>query len=140
MEAKDESVSGHEYLWNYNVPEHFVFEKPPDVEVTAIGKIYRRYSLDEIPQLWNVLKGEMSLIGPRPEMIEITKHYSEPQKKRLQVRPGITGYAQVNGRSDITHGQKLQYDLYYAENYSFVLDVKILFKTFFLVLSGKGAY
>lgn len=140
MEVKNESMSGHHYLWNEEVPEHFIFEKPADIQITAIGKIYRKYSLDEFPQLWNVLKGEMSLIGPRPEMIEITKHYSEPQKKRLQVRPGVTGYAQVMGRSNLTHGEKIKYDLYYAENHSFGMDMEILCKTFFLVISGRGAY
>lgn len=139
MGVKSENVIAHQYVWNQGVPEQFIFDKPTDFKVTAIGRIYRKYSIDEIPQIWNVLKGEMSFIGPRPEMIEITKHYSSEQKKRLHVRPGITGYAQVNGRSTLTHGQKIKYDLYYAENYSFAMDVKILIKTFFLVFSGKGA-
>ncbi|MFJ7971645.1 sugar transferase [Psychrobacillus sp. NPDC096389] len=135
----DES-SSHQYEWGNGVPKDFSFVKPIDQEVTKIGKIYRKYSIDEFPQLWNVLKGDMSFVGPRPEMVEITSHYSEEQKKRLRVKPGITGYAQINGRSEISHGQKMELDRYYVENCSLALDIKIIARTILLVIRGKGAY
>lgn len=132
--------SNHQYEWESEVPEDFYFDKPGHLRITQLGKIYRKYSIDEIPQLWNVLKGDMSIVGPRPEIIEITKHYSWDQKKRLLVKPGITGYAQVNGRSTITHGEKVTHDLYYVKNCSFSLDLKILFRTLVIVVTGKGAH
>ena len=132
--------SSHQYKWENEVPYDFSFAKPDHLEVTRIGKIYRKYSIDEIPQLWNVIKGDMSFVGPRPEIIEITSHYSPKQEKRLLVKPGITGYAQVNGRSSISHGEKIEYDLYYVKNYSFFLDLKIVFRTILIVITGKGAY
>ncbi|WP_336498134.1 sugar transferase [Psychrobacillus sp. FJAT-51614] len=140
MESSTLESNSHQYNWQGGVPNDFSFAKPRHLNVTRVGKIYRKYSIDEIPQLWNVLKGDMSLVGPRPEIIEITNHYSEEQKKRLQVRPGITGYAQVHGRSSITHGEKIAHDLYYVENYSFLLDLKIIIQTVVLVITGKGAY
>ena len=129
--------SGHSYQWGYGVPKNFTFTKPDHIKVTRVGKVYRKYSIDELPQLWNVLIGEMSLVGPRPEMVEITAHYSPTQKKRLFIRPGITGYAQIRGRSTITHGEKLTYDLYYVDNCSFFLDLKILICTCWIVGTGK---
>ncbi|MHA6250729.1 sugar transferase [Oceanobacillus sp. CAU 1775] len=129
------------YDWKNGVPDDFVF-KTSSVEnpnITKIGKIIRKYSLDEFPQFINVLKGEMSVIGPRPEIIEITKYYSEVQKIRLAVKPGITGWAQVNGRSDMNHGEKIKHDLYYVKNISLFLDLKILFKTIYQVILGKGS-
>lgn len=140
MESYTLESNGHKYNWQGGVPKDFSFAKPSHLNVTRVGEIYRKYSIDELPQLWNVLKGDMSLVGPRPEIIEITNHYSKEQKKRLQVKPGITGYAQVNGRSTITHGEKIAHDLYYVENYSFLLDLKILIQTVALVIIGKGAY
>ncbi|KQL33379.1 sugar transferase [Psychrobacillus sp. FJAT-21963] len=140
MESTTLESKSHQYEWQGNVPKDFFFEKPKHLNVTKVGEIYRKYSIDEIPQLWNVLNGDMSFVGPRPEIIEITNHYSEEQKKRLQVRPGITGYAQVNGRSTITHGEKIAYDLYYVKNYSFLLDLKIIIQTVKLVITGKGAF
>jgi lipopolysaccharide/colanic/teichoic acid biosynthesis glycosyltransferase len=130
----------HQYEWESGVPQDFSFAKPSHQKVTRLGSFYRKYSIDEIPQLWNVLKGDMSIVGPRPEIIEITKHYSWDQKKRLLVKPGITGYAQVNGRSSITHGEKIVHDLYYVKNCSFSLDLKIVFRTLVIVVTGKGAY
>lgn len=140
MESTTLESKSHQYDWQGKVPKDFFFEKPKHLNVTKVGEIYRKYSIDEIPQLLNVLIGDMSFVGPRPEIIEITNHYSEEQKKRLQVRPGITGYAQVNGRSTITHGEKIAYDLYYVKNYSFLLDLKIIIQTIKLVITGKGAF
>ena len=140
MQTEDIESSSHQYEWKDEVPQNFSFSTPPTLTITKPGKIYRKYSLDEIPQLWNVLKGEMSLVGPRPEMIEITNYYSPVQKKRLLVKPGITGYAQVHGRSTITHGEKVNYDLYYVKHCSLLLDLKIVIRTIFIVITGKGAW
>ncbi|HFH8171619.1 TPA: sugar transferase, partial [Streptococcus agalactiae] len=85
-------------------------------------------------------KGDMSLVGPRPEIRNITKFYNETQKQRLLVKPGITGYAQIQGRSDINYGMKIKYDLYYVNHISFLFDFKIICKTILQVLRGKGAY
>jgi len=103
---------------------------PDEQRLTAIGKIVRKTSLDEIPQLINVLKGEMSLIGPRPLLPEYLPLYSTEQKKRHNVRPGITGWAQVNGRNAISWTQKFELDVWYVQNISFKLDAKILGLTF----------
>lgn len=140
MHTEDIESSSHQYEWKDEVPQNFSFTTPPTLIITKPGKFYRKYSLDEIPQLWNVLKGDMSLIGPRPEIIEITNHYSPTQKKRLLVKPGITGYAQVNGRSAITHGEKVKHDLYYVKHCSLLLDLKIIIQTIFIVVTGKGAW
>jgi undecaprenyl phosphate N,N'-diacetylbacillosamine 1-phosphate transferase len=102
----------------------------PDFErITFFGKIIRNTSLDEIPQLLNVLKGEMSLIGPRPLLTEYLLLYDPFQKRRHEVRPGITGLAQVNGRNAITWDKKFEYDVWYVDNISFILDIRILFLT-----------
>lgn len=102
----------------------------PDAErLTPFGKMLRATSLDELPELWNVLKGEMSLVGPRPLLMEYLPLYNEQQAKRHNVRPGITGYAQVNGRNAISWEQKFELDTWYVENHSFWLDIQILFKT-----------
>lgn len=102
----------------------------PDSErLTPFGKMLRATSLDELPELWNVLKGDMSLVGPRPLLMEYLPLYNEEQAKRHNVRPGITGYAQVNGRNAISWEQKFALDTWYVENQSFWLDIKILLKT-----------
>lgn len=106
--------------------------------LTAIGKFIRRTSLDALPQLWNVLKGDMSLIGPRPLLIEYLSLYNEEQKRRHDLRPGITGWAQVNGRNAISWKQKFNYDVWYVEHQSFVLDLKILFLTVKKVFVREG--
>lgn len=102
----------------------------PDSErLTPFGKMLRATSLDEMPELWNVIKGDMSLVGPRPLLMEYLPLYNKRQVKRHDVRPGVTGYAQVNGRNAISWEQKFEYDVWYVENQSFWLDIKILFKT-----------
>ncbi len=111
----------------------------PDTDrLTGIGKFIRKTSIDEIPQLINVLMGDMSLIGPRPLLPEYLLMFNERQKKRHTVRPGITGWAQVNGRNAISWNKKLEYDVWYVENLSFTLDIKILFKTIKKVIISEG--
>jgi len=113
-----------------------------DPRVTKVGAFIRKTRIDELPQLLNVLKGEMSLIGPRPERPVFTEKFSKEIpgfKDRLQVKPGITGWAQVNGGYDITPREKLELDRYYIQHMSFWLDVKILFKTVKVCLTGDGA-
>ena len=106
--------------------------------LTTIGKIVRKTSLDEIPQLINVLKGEMSLIGPRPLLPEYLSLYNKEQKKRHLVKPGITGWAQINGRNAISWKDKFNYDIWYVENISFLTDVKIILKTIKKVIISEG--
>jgi len=106
--------------------------------LTPIGSFVRKTSLDEIPQLINVLKGEMSLIGPRPLLVQYLPLYNERQKRRHKVRPGITGWAQVNGRNAISWKQKVEYDEWYVDNISFWLDVKIFFLTIKKVFVSEG--
>lgn len=130
----------HVYTWNGNVPEDFVYKIPSNQKLTKIGAFLRKYSLDELPQLINVLKGDMSLVGPRPEIPNISRFYDDEQKKRLWVKPGLTGLAQIQGRSNINHGMKIEYDLQYVEHCCFSLDMWILCKTVLKVFTGKGAY
>ena len=110
---------------------------PDAVRLTKIGKFVRSTSIDEIPQLINVLKGDMSLIGPRPLLIKYLPLYSVEQKRRHEVRPGITGWAQVNGRNAISWQQKFEYDVWYVDNVSFMIDIKILIMTIKNVLQRK---
>ncbi|MCT7495749.1 undecaprenyl phosphate N,N'-diacetylbacillosamine 1-phosphate transferase [Aliarcobacter cryaerophilus] len=107
---------------------------PDDKRLVGIGKFIRSTSLDELPQLFNVLKGEMSFVGPRPLLEEYLPLYNEKQKKRHDVKPGITGWAQVNGRNAISWEQKFDYDVWYVDNQSFLLDIKILWLTFLKVV------
>lgn len=107
---------------------------PDKDRLTKFGRFLRSTSLDEIPELWNVLKGEMSLVGPRPLLVEYLSKYTEKEKKRHEVRPGITGFAQVNGRNNTTWEDRFKNDIYYVENISFSLDLKIIIKTFLKVI------
>ncbi len=110
-----------------------------DVErLTKFGKLLRATSLDEIPEIWNVLKGEMSFVGPRPLLVQYLERYNSEQKKRHNVRPGITGWAQVNGRNAISWEQKFKLDVEYVEKYSFLMDIKILFLTIKKVFVREG--
>jgi undecaprenyl phosphate N,N'-diacetylbacillosamine 1-phosphate transferase len=111
---------------------------PDEKRLTALGSFIRKTSLDEIPQLLNVVKGDMSLVGPRPLLIEYLPLYNETQNRRSEVRPGITGWAQINGRNTITWKQKFDYDVWYVDNLSFFLDVKILFLTVKKVIISEG--
>ena len=105
--------------------------------VTTNGRILRKGSIDELPQLFNVLKNQMSFIGPRPMVLEYFKYYTDKQKKRHDVLPGISGWAQVNGRNEISIEEKINYDLYYVDNISLILDIKILFLTLYKVFARK---
>ena len=111
---------------------------PDNKRLTNFGRALRSTSIDELPQLVNVLKGDMSLVGPRPLLLEYLPLYSKEQKERHTVRPGITGWAQINGRNAITWRQKFDYDRWYVKNQSFKLDVKIFLLTFKKVFSGTG--
>ncbi len=111
----------------------------PDADrLVGVGKFIRSVSLDELPQLFNVLKGEMSFVGPRPLLVEYLPLYNNEQKKRHDVKPGITGWAQVNGRNAISWEQKFKYDIWYVEHQSFWLDMKILYLTFLKVLKREN--
>lgn len=111
---------------------------PDNERITKVGSIIRKLSLDELPQLWNVLKGEMSFVGPRPLLEEYLSLYNQRQARRHEVRPGITGWAQVNGRNAISWEQKFDYDVWYVLNRSFILDIKILVMTVVKVFKSEG--
>jgi len=106
--------------------------------LTKVGSILRKTSLDELPSLWNVLIGQMSLVGPRPLLVEYLEYYSEEEARRNRVKPGITGWAQINGRNKISWGEKFELDNWYIDNQSFLLDIKILFLTCWKVLKLEG--
>jgi lipopolysaccharide/colanic/teichoic acid biosynthesis glycosyltransferase len=111
-----------------------------DDRITRVGAFLRRYSLDELPNLWNVLRGEMAIVGPRPTIPVQVEQYSERQRGRLAVKPGITGWAQINGRASLPWPERIELDLWYVEHYSLALDLKILGRTAGMVLSGHGIY
>jgi lipopolysaccharide/colanic/teichoic acid biosynthesis glycosyltransferase len=108
------------------------------VRLTAWGKFLRASSLDELPELWNVLKGDMSLVGPRPLLPEYLDHYTASQKRRHDVRPGITGLAQIEGRNELSWSEKFNFDVAYVDGMSLALDIKIIFKTVMSVLKREG--
>jgi len=111
-----------------------------DARITRVGALLRRSSLDELPNLLNVLRGDMSLIGPRPTLPVQVEQYTERQRGRLAIRPGITGWAQVNGRASLPWAQRIELDLYYIEHRSLALDAQILWRTVAMVLGGSGLY
>jgi lipopolysaccharide/colanic/teichoic acid biosynthesis glycosyltransferase len=111
----------------------------PDAKrLTATGQFLRKTSLDELPQLINVVKGDMSIVGPRPLLVEYLPLYNAEQQRRHDVRPGITGWAQINGRNAISWKQKFELDVWYVANMSFILDIRILFLTFIKVFRAEG--
>jgi exopolysaccharide biosynthesis polyprenyl glycosylphosphotransferase len=117
-----------------------LFKMRNDPRLTRVGRVIRRTSLDELPQLWNVLRGEMSLVGPRPPLPSEVENYSAWQRRRLLVLPGITGAWQVSGRSDIGFDDMVRLDVDYIENWSLFKDITILLRTVLVVLTTKGAY
>ena len=121
-----------------NAEDKFGGMLPDAKRITRLGAILRKSSLDELPELWNVLKGDMSLVGPRPLLMEYLPLYSASQRRRHELRPGLTGWAQINGRNTISWKKKFAYDIWYVDNQSFCLDMKIILSTVRMVLSGKG--
>jgi lipopolysaccharide/colanic/teichoic acid biosynthesis glycosyltransferase len=111
-----------------------------DPRITRVGTLLRRYSLDELPNLVNVLRGEMAIVGPRPTIPPQVERYTEHQRRRLEVKPGITGWAQVNGRVSLSWPERIELDIWYVDHRSLWLDVRILAKTFWLLASGHGLY
>ncbi len=111
-----------------------------DARITRLGAFLRRYSLDELPNFWNVVRGEMSIVGPRPTLQHQVDSYTEHQRRRLSVKPGITGWAQVNGRTALPWPERIELDLWYVEHQSMALDLRILRRTFGQVLDGAGIY
>jgi lipopolysaccharide/colanic/teichoic acid biosynthesis glycosyltransferase len=111
-----------------------------DDRVTRVGAWLRRYSLDELPNLWNVVRGEMSIVGPRPTLQVQVEQYTERQRLRLAVKPGLTGWAQVNGRASLPWSERIELDIWYVEHRSLTLDLTILARTVRMVLSGHGLY
>jgi exopolysaccharide biosynthesis polyprenyl glycosylphosphotransferase len=120
--------------------DNVTFKMKNDPRVTRVGRFIRRYSIDELPQLFNVVKGEMSLVGPRPPVPEEVEKYSQEDSGRLLVKPGITCLWQISGRSELTFKQQVELDKQYIDSQSILLDIKILLKTIPAVLTGKGAY
>jgi lipopolysaccharide/colanic/teichoic acid biosynthesis glycosyltransferase len=111
-----------------------------DDRITRLGQFLRRYSLDELPNLWNVVRGEMSIVGPRPTLPVQVEQYTERQRGRLAVKPGLTGWAQVNGRASLPWTERIELDLWYVEHQSLNLDMRIVARTLGMVLSGQGLY
>lgn len=111
---------------------------PDDKRLTKYGKFLRSTSLDELPELLNILKGDMSIIGPRPLLVQYLPLYNDFQKRRHEVRPGLSGWAQVNGRNSVSWEQRFEYDVYYVDNISFLMDIKIIFMTVSKVLKRDG--
>ena len=111
---------------------------PDEVRLTKFGKLLRSTSLDELPELWNILKGDMSLVGPRPLLVKYLPLYNEEQRHRHDVRPGLTGWAQVNGRNTLSWEDKFRYDVWYVQNISFLLDLKTVFLTVKKVFCREG--
>jgi lipopolysaccharide/colanic/teichoic acid biosynthesis glycosyltransferase len=117
-----------------------VFKLTRDPRVTRVGRVLRRWSLDEVPQLWNVLRGEMSLVGPRPEQVELVEQYEPQHLFRHAVKPGITGPMQVYGRAELSFGERLAVEREYVENLSLGRDLRLLAMTIAAVVSGRGAF
>jgi lipopolysaccharide/colanic/teichoic acid biosynthesis glycosyltransferase len=111
-----------------------------DDRITRMGQLLRRYSLDELPNLWNVVRGEMSIVGPRPTLPVQVDQYTSRQRGRLAAKPGLTGWAQINGRASLPWTERIELDLWYVEHRSLALDLKIIARTIGMVLSGQGLY
>ncbi len=136
------SHDGHEpYQTPKLEPEHFemfVFTTPAS-RLTRAGRYLRSASLDELPNFWNVLRGDMSVVGPRPEIPELVEQYPPAYHRRHEVKPGITGLAQVSGRADLNYDETMQYDIQYVDDHSFLGDLRIMWRTVRVVLSRQGA-
>ncbi len=115
-------------------------EGQDDPRITKVGKFLRRWSLDELPQFVNILKGEMSVVGPRPTLLYQVEQYDEFQRRRLEVKPGITGWAQIHGRNVLSWPERIEYDVWYVDNWSLRLDMEIILKTFSVLFEKEGLY
>jgi exopolysaccharide biosynthesis polyprenyl glycosylphosphotransferase len=140
LKLRSMSVDAEERLTEIEAREHVLFKSHDDPRVTRPGRFIRRFSLDELPQLWNVVRGEMSLVGPRPPLPSEVQLYEDDMLRRLNVLPGMTGLWQVSGRSDLSWEDTVRLDLYYVDNWSMVQDLLILARTFSAVMSRRGAY
>jgi lipopolysaccharide/colanic/teichoic acid biosynthesis glycosyltransferase len=127
-------------LKHHNECDAVLFKIREDPRVTRLGRLLRRYSIDELPQLWNVVTGDMSLVGPRPALPEEVERYDVDPRRRLAVKPGLTGLWQVSGRSDLSWPETVRLDVQYVDNWSLGLDVSILLRTIRAVLDHRGAY
>lgn len=136
----DEKLRNNKELHQKYLRNNYKLEQHEDPRITNLGAFLRKTSLDEIPQLINVLKGDMSLVGPRPIVKDELEEYKEKAKDFLSVKPGLTGYWQVSGRSNVGYPERVDIELYYVYNKSILLDIKILFKTITIVALKKGAY
>ncbi len=129
-----------EQLADQNESQGALFKIKEDPRITRVGRVIRKLSIDELPQLINVFRGEMSLVGPRPPLPSEVDQYESWQRKRFEVLPGITGLAQISGRSDLSFDETLRFDFFYIENWSPLMDIKIMLKTLPGVILGRGAY
>ncbi|MED5073449.1 sugar transferase [Anoxybacillus geothermalis] len=136
----EEKLKADKELYEKYVRNNYKLEPHEDPRITNLGRFLRKTSLDEIPQLINVLKGEMSLVGPRPVVVEELREYGNRVNEFLSVKPGMTGYWAVSGRSDVDYPERVNLELYYVYNQSLFFDVRIIIKTFLIVLLKKGAY
>jgi lipopolysaccharide/colanic/teichoic acid biosynthesis glycosyltransferase len=136
----EDAEARQEELEAMNEADGAVFKIKNDPRITPVGRFIRRWSIDELPQLINVLKGEMSLVGPRPLPVRDFERMSEMHKERLAAVPGMSGYWQISGRSNLSFEDMVRLDLYYIENWSLSFDIKIIFKTLGAVLKREGAY
>lgn len=136
----DELLKSNKELYQKYIANNYKLEQDEDPRITRLGRILRRSSLDELPQLINVLRGEMSLVGPRPIVEEELKEYRHKRHDLLTVKPGITGYWQVCGRSNVGYPDRVDLELYYVYHQSLLFDIKILMQTIFVVIFKKGAY
>lgn len=135
--------NAEDMIKNFTEEQKKEFEKnyklTNDPRITKVGKFLRKSSLDELPQILNILKGELSIIGPRPVVRDELEKYGDQKQKLLSVKPGLTGYWAVNGRSDTTYEERINMELYYVDHISFLLDIKIFFKTILVVIKREGA-